>query len=172
VSAGAFREDLYSRLLGGRVIVPSLDERREDIVLLGRTLLARAGHADLRFSEGLAWRLLQNAWPLNVRSLEQILLAAAPLASEGVLDVTREIAELLDEQNALASRERTGRASTDPAESAGQRSYTRKPTREDLVARLQQVGGNVAKLAEAYGVRRQQIYRWAEALGVDLSAYR
>jgi transcriptional regulator with GAF, ATPase, and Fis domain len=174
VSAGAFREDLYSRLLGGRVIVPSLDERREDIVLLGRALLARAGHADVRFSEALAWRLLQNAWPLNVRSLEQILLAAAPLARNGVLDVTREIAELLDEQNALAAREPTDRAPTPPdhGETPGARSYTRKPTREDLVARLEHVGGNVAKLADAYGVRRQQIYRWAEALGVDLSAYR
>lgn len=168
VSSGNFREDLYARLLGGRVSVPSLEERREDIILVGRALLARAGHRDIRFSDALSWRLLHNAWPLNVRGLEQILLIAAPLARDGVLDVTREIAELLEEQNALAVRE----SSPEQPEADAPRAYTKKPTREEFIARLAHAEGNVAKVAEAYGVRRQQIYRWAEALGVDLSQYR
>src|SRR5262249_28245889 len=33
VRSGHFREDLYARLLGARVSVPSLEERREDIIL-------------------------------------------------------------------------------------------------------------------------------------------
>jgi DNA-binding NtrC family response regulator len=182
-AAGRFREDLCARLLGARIAVPSLEERREDIVLVARTLLARAGFEAVRFSEALTSRLLHARWPLNVRALEQILLAAAPLAEEGVLDVTREVEALLDEQNALhpsSARRRAlvakpgvgVRVPIDRPETAGARSYTRKPTREDLVARLEQAGGNVAKLADEYGVRRQQIYRWAEALGVDLAAYR
>jgi transcriptional regulator of acetoin/glycerol metabolism len=170
-AAGTFREDLYARLLGARVAVPSLEERREDIVLVARTLLARAGFDAVRFSEVLTSRLLHARWPLNVRALEQILLAVAPAAQEGVLDLTREVEALLDEQNALVANAGV-RVQIDRPETAGGRSYTRKPTREDLVARLEQAGGNVAKLADAYGVRRQQIYRWAEALGVDLAAYR
>ena len=87
VASGTFREDLYARLLGARVVVPPLEDRREDIVLVARTLLARAGHETLRFSDALTFRLLHARWPLNVRALEQILLAAAPSAKNGVLDL-------------------------------------------------------------------------------------
>jgi transcriptional regulator with PAS, ATPase and Fis domain len=172
VAAGNFREDLYSRLLGGRVTVPSLEERREDIALVGRTLLGRAGQGAMQLSEALTWRLVENAWPLNVRALEQILLAAAPSAKQGVLDLTADIADLLDEQKELAGSDPEAPEATTTSEEAGARRYTKKPTREDLLARLESAAGNVAKVAEAYGVRRQQIYRWAEALGVDLAAYR
>jgi len=52
VKAESFRRDLYYRINSFPVQVPSLDERREDIPLLARSLLERvAGGRGLRLSE-------------------------------------------------------------------------------------------------------------------------
>jgi transcriptional regulator with GAF, ATPase, and Fis domain len=176
VKSGAFREDLFARLIGSRIVVPSLDERREDIVLLARTVVTRAGHSEMTFSPELVWRLVESQWPLNVRALEEILLAAAPHAKDGVLDVTDDLVARLDEQAELASREPDAPALQPPSatkpEATKSRGYTKQPTRDDFVAALEKAKGNVAEIAEAFGVRRQQIYRWAETLDVDLAAHR
>ena len=46
------------------------------------------------------------------------------------------------------------------------------PTREELVALLEQMDGNVARVADHLGKDRQQIYRWAKRYGLDVEAFR
>lgn len=70
VRAGKFREDLYYRISGELVRVPSLAERPEDILALARGFLAEVG-AEL---EGPAAELLlAYPWPGNVRELRQCM---------------------------------------------------------------------------------------------------
>ena len=71
--AGAFREDLYYRLNVVRLRVPPLRERREDIPLLFVHFLRRAadrqGVEAPEVSDAVRRRLVEDAWPGNIREL-------------------------------------------------------------------------------------------------------
>jgi len=70
----SFRRDLYFRIAGVVVRVPSLAERREDIPVLIESLLGRTardvGKAVRGLTVGALDRLVRRAWPGNVRELE------------------------------------------------------------------------------------------------------
>jgi DNA-binding NtrC family response regulator len=84
VRDGKFREDLYFRLRVVEIVVPPLRERREDIPLLARHLVAKAAKlADrptLRLPDDVIRRLVIHDWPGNVRELENTLMRAVVLA--------------------------------------------------------------------------------------------
>jgi len=73
LDGGRLREDLYYRLSGAVIEVPSLRERVEDIPLLAAHFLARAereGNPPRVLSEGAADLMRAYSWPGNVRQLE------------------------------------------------------------------------------------------------------
>ncbi|WP_371168712.1 response regulator [Aliiroseovarius sp. 2305UL8-7] len=82
---GQFREDLYYRLAGVVIPVPSLRERLEDIPALSEHFLARAareGLAERRFSGDAMDRLRAFPWPGNVRELENLVNRLAVTSTE------------------------------------------------------------------------------------------
>jgi aliphatic sulfonates family ABC transporter substrate-binding protein len=72
-----FREDLYYRLKVASITVPSLRDRRGDILPLARhflTLYARKlGHGDVELTTSAEQRLLAHSWPGNIRELENAI---------------------------------------------------------------------------------------------------
>jgi len=82
VDEGKFRQDLHARLGLLTVRVPPVRERREDLGLLIRSVLTPlpAGVKSLRFELETLRRLLLHDWPLNVREMRKLLLAAVDLA--------------------------------------------------------------------------------------------
>jgi DNA-binding NtrC family response regulator len=85
VEAGRFRQDLYFRLSGATVIVPPLRDRRTEIPLLSRAILAdacaRAGRSPMTITPAAMQVLLTYSWPGNVRELRntmEYVTAAAP----------------------------------------------------------------------------------------------
>jgi DNA-binding NtrC family response regulator len=76
VAAGRFRQDLYFRLAGAVVGVPSLRDRREDIPALSRALLADLGHHDVVLADDAVEALSRHYWPGNVRELKNVLACA------------------------------------------------------------------------------------------------
>ncbi len=73
---GVFRQDLFYRLGGVTITVPSLRERVDDIPLLADHFLARAereGLASRRFDEGAMDLIRAYSWPGNVRQLENTI---------------------------------------------------------------------------------------------------
>jgi DNA-binding NtrC family response regulator len=84
VAAKRFREDLYYRLNVVELAVPSLCNRREDILPLARLLLAEAAMKMNRPVDGLtagaADQLLNYVWPGNVRELANAMERAAAVA--------------------------------------------------------------------------------------------
>jgi two-component system nitrogen regulation response regulator GlnG len=100
MESGQFRQDLYYRLGGVTLHVPSLRERVDDIPLLAEHFLAR-GERDL----GLTRRLSADAtelvrtysWPGNVRQLENTLRRLLVTASEA--EISRlEVEQVLGNQ--------------------------------------------------------------------------
>jgi DNA-binding NtrC family response regulator len=81
-----FRPDLYYRLSGVDVRVPSLRERREDVLELSRYFLERhRAMRSLLLSTAAADALLTYDWPGNVRELERLIERAITLTESDVI---------------------------------------------------------------------------------------
>lgn len=84
VTDGKFREDLFYRLNVFPLQVPTLAERREDIVPLARHFVRRAcesfGRTPLSFGQRQIDLLCAYAWPGNVRELQNIIERAVILS--------------------------------------------------------------------------------------------
>jgi len=83
VQQGRFREDLYYRLNVVQVMLPSLRERKEDVLVIAehvlRTRCARTNKALKAFSQGAQELLLRYSFPGNVRELENMVERAVAL---------------------------------------------------------------------------------------------
>ena len=82
---GAFRQDLYYRLGGVAISVPSLRERVDDIPLLADHFLGRAERDGLpvrRFTNEALDMIRAYSWPGNVRQLENTIRRLAVTSAE------------------------------------------------------------------------------------------
>lgn len=100
MESGQFRQDLYYRLGGVTLHVPSLRERVEDIPLLAEHFLAK-GERDLgtarRLSQGATDLIRAYSWPGNVRQLENTIRRLLVTATE--TDIARaEVEQTLGQQ--------------------------------------------------------------------------
>ncbi len=83
-----FRPDLFYRLSGVDVRVPTLRERRPDIIELAQYFLERHRAArPLRLSTVAANALVEYDWPGNVRELERLMERAITLAESNVIEL-------------------------------------------------------------------------------------
>jgi DNA-binding NtrC family response regulator len=83
-----FRADLFYRLSGVDVRVPTLRERRDDILELARYFLERhKARRPMRLSTAAAEALLAHDWPGNVRELERLIERAVALAVSDVIEL-------------------------------------------------------------------------------------
>jgi transcriptional regulator with PAS, ATPase and Fis domain len=83
-----FRPDLFFRLAGVDVRVPSLRERRPDVVELALHFIDRHRTIrQLRLSAGAADALTAYDWPGNVRELERLMERAVALTTSDVIGV-------------------------------------------------------------------------------------
>lgn len=88
VEQKVFRPDLFYRLSGVDVRVPTLRERRPDILELARHFLERhRGARVLRVSRDAAHALAEYDWPGNVRELERLVERAVALAQSDVIEL-------------------------------------------------------------------------------------
>jgi two-component system nitrogen regulation response regulator GlnG len=88
IEAGRFREDLFYRLNGVSLAVPSLRDRVDDIPLLAEHFLARAekeGLSARRLSPSALDLVRTYSWPGNVRQLENAIRRLAVTSSEEVV---------------------------------------------------------------------------------------
>jgi DNA-binding NtrC family response regulator len=88
VATGAFRGDLFYRLSGVEIHVPTLRSRPDDVMQLAEHFLSR--HRDSRdltlsFAAGEALKLYH--WPGNVRELERLMERAVALAELDRIDL-------------------------------------------------------------------------------------
>jgi len=96
MESGTFREDLFYRLGGVTVDVPSLRERVDDIPLLADHFLARAerdGAPVRRFGDAALDLVRAYSWPGNVRQLENAVRRLVFTAAEE--EITRSEVEMV-----------------------------------------------------------------------------
>jgi DNA-binding NtrC family response regulator len=155
ISAGAFREDLYYRLLVFPLDVPPLRERLDDIPLLASHFLARLGRRETALPAAVLPRLRAHAWPGNIRELRNlverahILAGAGPLSAEHVqLDVGT-------------------RGRTPPGTPAPDDLDLDRNARALITEALRRAGGNKTTAASMLGITRRAMYSRMKMLGMD-----
>jgi two-component system, NtrC family, response regulator GlrR len=89
VAVNQFRKDLYYRLNVVQLNLPSLRQRREDIVLLARHFATKHavqfGRPRRDFAPAAIQKLITHHWPGNVRELENVVAAAVALCDEPLI---------------------------------------------------------------------------------------
>ncbi|HEX6693623.1 MAG TPA: sigma-54 dependent transcriptional regulator [Longimicrobiales bacterium] len=150
LASGAFREDLYHRLAVFPITLPPLRERRQDIVPLAHTLLARVakeiGKHNLTLTEAAERAITAAPWPGNVRQLANALERAAILADG---DVIRPEHLALGPAGPLSAVAAGGRP---------QLSTLEEMERAAIEEALAAVGGNRREAAERLGIGVRTLY--------------
>jgi DNA-binding NtrC family response regulator len=157
VAGGSFRQDLYYRLKVVELHVPPLRERRDDILPLGRVLLADAAMRMKRKITGLAPeaadQLLRHEWPGNVRELENAMERAVALARGSRV----ELEDLPEEIR---------HASNVPVASNGKVRPLEDVEKEYILAALELNAGNQTHTAEQLHIGSATLYRKLKSYGL------
>ena len=155
VTAGKFRSDLLYRIRVGRIQLPSLQERREDIPLLASVFLRQA-HATSGKTVGqdlsleALQRLVRYPWPGNVRELKSAIDFSLIHCREAFIqasDLPPEIAEV--DPQAFMNKE------NEPDEKAR------------IAAILKYTNNNRTEAAKILGMSRSTFYRRLVSLELD-----
>jgi two-component system response regulator AtoC len=162
---GTFRSDLYYRLNVVSIHLPSLRERREDIVPLVRHFLRaktlELGVPEKTFSNDAMDLLLAYHWPGNVRELENVIERTLVL-SQGATMTAGDLPHYMsaDGSIALPVQQSVLRGETKLDEAVGQ-------FEQDLIRRaLSQTQFNQTRAAELLGTTRRILKYKMDKLGI------
>jgi transcriptional regulator with GAF, ATPase, and Fis domain len=162
VESGAFRSDVLYRLNAVTVRIPSLRERRDDILVLAHHLLGtacrRAGKRIAGFGPDALSVLATHDFPGNVRELENELMRAVALTPEGHSIRPCVFSEAVGKQV---------RAPLDGAPiDGGQtlREIVESIERRAVEESLARAAGNVSQAARELGLTRTGLYKVMERL--------
>jgi two-component system response regulator FlrC len=86
IAEKTFREDLYYRISAFKLQIPSLAERKGDILPLANTLAIRHGLDNPEFTEPALRELYRYGWPGNVRELDNVIQRAVVFSNYGRID--------------------------------------------------------------------------------------
>ena len=177
IARGAFREDLYYRLNGITLELPALRERTDKERLIQHALAAETGNGRPAAIERDALQgLLAYTWPGNIRELRNVIRTALAICEGGVvhaLDLPREIRE-----GEPSPEERpdgiSGRfAASLPASGGGSRESLAGPCnrlqaaeRAALLCAMEELHGNMSRVAAELGVSRNTLYRKIKRHGI------
>jgi transcriptional regulator with PAS, ATPase and Fis domain len=164
VSDGSFRQDLYYRINVFPIHLPSLQERKEDIPLLCKTLLSQLSpDKPYHLTDSAVLLLSHQAYQGNIRELRNLLNRAIVLADTNVLDKSL-IRECL-----IVDLERQGQGGITEVQAEKSAGWVDLKTAEkNYLSRLMQVfNEDKAKVASVAGISQRSLYRKLE--GLELS---
>jgi len=159
VKSGKFRKDLYYRLNVVSLRIPSLADRKDDILLLTYYFLKK--YATLlnknvtEVSSEVTSLLMQYDFPGNVRELESMIERGVALANSSTIE-TDQLPDELREISIRTFRKKEGRI----------------PSLEDQELAyiqwvLHEVGGNKTLAAQALGIDRVSLWRKLKKIGLE-----
>ncbi len=162
VEAGRFRQDLYYRLATFPIHIPSLRERKDDIVLLSQHFLCQMeeGEQYLPLAPDVIERLMGYDYPGNVRELRNILERAVILAAGDALTPEHVVIEQSGQMPQSITPEAPGAVESE-------RLLNRRNSELDtstVMQALQQTAGHRRKAAAMLGVSERTLYRYVQRL--------
>ncbi|MHB1305885.1 MAG: sigma-54 interaction domain-containing protein [Limisphaerales bacterium] len=161
VEQRTFREDLFYRIHVVRLELPSLCDRREDLPLLIEHFIGRFNRLKGRDIAGVAddvlARLMEHAFPGNVRELENILEHAFVLCRGSLIELAHLPPHLRTASEAVALR-------------LGQGITLGAMERLLIVDALRRHHGNRNRAARELGINPSTLFRKLRALKLDAAA--
>ena len=142
VRNGTFREDLYYRLNVIELRVPALSQRPDDIVPIAEHFLSPPNV----LTPSARRALRAYTWPGNIRELSNRIQRATLLSTDPEIGPSE-----LDLDSEPVSRQSSGP----------------EPTREQLLAALDETHWVISAAARALGLTRQALYRRLERHGIE-----
>src|SRR5438270_4084723 len=157
-----FRRDLYYRISTLELTVPALRERRDDIPILGHSILeglARdLGQRPVRISATAERILSRYDWPGNIRELRNVLERALLRGHGDVLEAEHLVMPVEMSSSVQAGAPRSG---------------TLEEVERDYIQHvLREANGNIDRVADRLGVSRSAVYYKARKHGIDISKIR
>lgn len=170
VAKGYFRKDLYYRLAVGRILIPPLRERQEEILPLAEAFLSRVSSSKGKqysgFSNEAAAFMLQYSWPGNVRQLRNeierlVLFRDEPLIKPEHLTIKPDLSQpRLQPQEAISYQLRPGRVVL-PRDSFS----LEELNNEIMLKALQMHNGNKTSAAQYLGITRSALLYRLKKIG-------
>ena len=159
VKAGKFREDLFYRLYGIALHLPSLRERRDDILALADRFLddlAEPGKPRPTLTEAARAKLRDYDWPGNVRELKNVIHRALVMAHGSHIDAD-------DLEVARRDSKPSVSAPLFLDEAPDQlRARAEEVEKKRILDALDQCAGNQTRAAELLGITRRVLVRRLE----------
>ena len=152
---GLFREDLFYRLNAALLHIPPLRERREDIPLLVEHILSQYARSNAtlpkRMADAALQRLINHAWPGNIRELNNVVNYAATVAANAVIGADDLPPDFLSGSEPPATMN------------------IREDVEKNLILKmLEQTDYNKKKTAEILDMSRRTLYRKLEKYGISV----
>jgi DNA-binding NtrC family response regulator len=168
VDSGAFRRDLYHRVVIFPVELPPLRKRLEDLPALvdhfARQVSAQNGWKPIPITAEAIAALSSYAWPGNIRELRNVVERMLLLA-DGVVDAATlqfALPALRAKNQPSASSVATGEGPLADRVTAFERAV--------VLAELDRNGKNMARTAKVLGLERSHLYKKCQQLGIDPQA--
>lgn len=149
VRNGAFREDLYFRLLGLSVNLPPLRERDKDCILLAKHFINEFcddnGMRHKQLSDAAQQKIRSYNYPGNVRELKALMDLACVLTDDDIIDQDHININPVNLNKNLLSKEKT-----------------LQEYNEDIIQHFVDKYQNVREAARRLGVGKSTIYRYLQ----------
>jgi len=156
IKAGKLREDLYYRISAISIALPSLRERREDILPLATSFLkrfaAQANRVITGYTPAAAELLRRQDWPGNVRQLQNEVQRAVLMCESKQVDAP--------DLSLSAARIET-------QEDDANLTLMEAMERNTILQMLKETGGNKLETAKRLGIGRQTLYNKIKAYGIE-----
>ncbi len=153
INRGMLRKDLYYRLAVININLPTLKERRDDIILLANLFIEkhskRLGKEVIAISDEAAQVLMNHDYPGNVRELENIILSALTMAGDSRI--------LQDHHLSIRKNKNVTSPEYDKIREVGLTEYLNRLEAEFLDKAMDQNRGNISRAAESLGISRQSL---------------
>ena len=157
VGKGEFREDLYHRLNEFSIKVPSLSERKDDLMIFASYFLEKANeklHKNVQgFTEKAVQKMLLYTWGGNLRELSNTVKRAA-LLTQGDYITENELPEPVITETRHFPTERFSFS-------------TKENERELIISALHETHNNKTEAAKLLGFKRKKLYNKLKAYNID-----
>ena len=158
IEKGTFREDLYHRINEFTLRMPTLKERREDILLFANFFLDQANkELDkqlIGFDAKASQALLDYHWPGNLRQMKNIVKRATLLAQGSLITPMELGTEILETPISYHS-----------SNIALKDEETEK---QHILEALRQTGNNKSRAAQLLNIDRKTLYNKLKLYGIEL----
>jgi DNA-binding NtrC family response regulator len=170
VESGAFRRDLYHRVVVFPVELPPLRQRPEDLPALvehfARQVSAQNGWKPIPFTDSAIDALKQYGWPGNIRELRNVVERLLLLAGDTVDAEAVQLALPAAHINHAQGQSRQVAATADAGGPLAERVSAFE--RAQVISELDRHNRNITQTARALGLERSHLYKKCQQLGIDL----